>query len=52
MTDRNKAVELYGELVEVLGLEVILDYLVYNYLSGAEALDALRSVEREFIDED
>ena len=53
MTDRNKASELQDYLVENGVSEgSILNHIINNYLSGAEALAALQSVLKEFLDEE
>ena len=53
MTDRNKASELQDYLVENGVSEgSILNHIINNYLSGAEALVVLQSVLKEFLDEE
>ena len=54
MTDRQKATEI---LERMYSLEVrpdeILEHIIYNFLSGSEALEAMEDSRDEFIpDED
>ena len=53
MNSRNRASELLDFLVEQgLSQGDILSYILNNYLSGSEALQALQSVKKEHLDED
>ena len=49
---RSKAIELYQVLSETLSAESMLDFLINNYLSGAQALEALEATRKEFYDDD
>jgi len=49
---RSKAIELYEVLSETLSAESMLDFLINNYLSGAQALEALEATRKEFYDDD
>ncbi len=49
---RSKAIELYEVLSETLSAESMLDFLICNYLSGAQALEALEATRKEFYDDE
>ena len=53
MTDRQKATEI---LERMYSLEVrpdeILEHIIYNFLSGSEALEAMEDSRDEFIPDD
>jgi hypothetical protein len=49
---RSKAIELYEVLSETLSAESMLDFLICNYLSGAQALEAMEATRKEFYDDD
>jgi hypothetical protein len=44
--------DLYSELSETLSAESILDFLLCNYLTGSDALEAMQAVKVEFYGED
>ena len=49
MSDRNKAFELQERLEENgISAQSLLDFLVNNYLSGSEVLEAMKSALVEF----
>jgi len=53
MNSRSEASKLLGYLEENGICEGdILNYIINNYLSGSEALQALQSVQKEFLDEE
>ena len=47
-SSRDQAVDKMSELLEMISAERILDYLITNHLSGADALEAMLDVEQEF----
>jgi hypothetical protein len=51
-SNRDQAMDLYSELSETLSAESILDFLILNYLTGSDALEAMQAVKVEFYGED
>jgi hypothetical protein len=51
-SNRDQAMDLYSELSETLSAESILDFLLCNYLTGSDALEAMQAVKVEFYGED
>jgi hypothetical protein len=51
-SNRDQAMDLYSELSETLSAESILDFLILNYLTGSDALEAMQAVEVEFYGEE
>lgn len=47
-SNRDQAVDKMSELLDMISAEKILDYLIINHLSGADALAAMQSIEEEF----
>ena len=47
-SSRDQAVDKMSELLDMISAERILDYLITNHFSGADALEAMESVEEEF----
>ena len=53
MSDRNKAFELQERLEEnLIGSPVLLDFLLNNWMTGADALEAMQAAVKEFLDEE
>jgi hypothetical protein len=53
MTDRQKATQILETLYSAgISPDKILEHLVFNYLSGSEALEAMEDSRDEFIPED
>jgi hypothetical protein len=53
MSDRNKAFELQERLEEnLISSPVLLDFLLNNWMTGAEALEAMQAAVKEFLDEE
>lgn len=56
MTDRQKATEILSRMYDLgVSPDQILEHIVYNFLSGSEALEALEALEDsrdEFIPND
>lgn len=51
-SNRDQAVDKKEQLLEMISAERLLDYIINNYLSGLEALDAMISAEEEFFPEE
>jgi len=50
MTDRQKATEILSRMYDLgVSPDEILEHIVYNFLSGSEALEALEDSRDEFI---
>lgn len=50
MTDRQKATEILERMYELeVRPDEILEHIVYNFLSGSEALEALEDARDEFV---
>ena len=50
MTDRQKATEILSRMYDLgVSPDQILEHIVYNFLSGSEALEALEDSRDEFI---
>jgi hypothetical protein len=50
MTDRQKATEILSRMYDLgISPDQILEHIVYNFLSGSEALEALEDSRDEFI---
>lgn len=47
-SNRDQAADKLEELKDMISAERLLDYLIVNYLSGTEALNAMISAEKEF----
>ena len=53
MTDRQKATEILSRMYDLgVSPDQILEHIVYNFLSGSEALEALEDSRDEFIPDD
>ena len=53
MTDRQKATEVLSRLYDLgISPDQILEHIIYNFLSGSEALEALEDARDEFIPDD
>jgi hypothetical protein len=53
MTDRQKATEILSRMYDLgISPDQILEHIVYNFLSGSEALEALEDSRDEFIPDD
>ena len=53
MSDRNKAFELQERLQENgISGQTLLEFLLNNWMSGAEALEAMQEAVRVYLDED
>jgi len=50
MTDRQKATEILSRLYDLgISPDEILEHILYNFLSGSEALEAMEDSRDEFI---
>ena len=50
MTDRQKATEILSRMYDLgVSPDQILEHILYNFLSGSEALEALEDSRDEFI---
>jgi hypothetical protein len=50
MTDRQKATEILSRMYDLgISPDEILEHILYNFLSGSEALEALEDSRDEFI---
>lgn len=47
-SSRDQAVDKMSELLDMISAERVLDYLITNHLSGADALAAMLDAEQEF----
>ncbi|CAB4125291.1 hypothetical protein UFOVP54_102 [uncultured Caudovirales phage] len=47
-SNRDQAVDKLEELKDMISAERLLDYVICNYLSGTEALNAMICAEEEF----
>ena len=47
-SNRDQAVDKLEELKDMISAERLLDYVISNYLSGSEALNAMICAEEEF----
>jgi hypothetical protein len=53
MTDRQKATEILSRMYDLgISPDEILEHIIYNFLSGSEALEALEDSRDEFIPDD
>ena len=53
MTDRQKATEILSRLYDLgISPDEILEHILYNFLSGSEALEAMEDSRDEFIPND
>jgi hypothetical protein len=53
MTDRQKATQILESLyVEGISPDRILEHIIFNFLSGKEALEAMEDSKDEFIPKD
>ena len=53
MTDRQKATEILSRMYDLgISPDEILEHIIYNFLSGSEALEALEDSRNEFIPDD
>jgi hypothetical protein len=53
MTDRQKATEILTRMYDLeISPDQILEHILYNFLSGSEALEAMESSRDEFIPDD
>ena len=53
MTDRQKATEILSRMYDLgVSPDQILEHILYNFLSGSEALEALEDSRDEFIPND
>ena len=53
MTDRQKATEVLSRLYDLgISPDEILEHILYNFLSGSEALEAMEDSRDEFIPND
>jgi hypothetical protein len=53
MTDRQKATEILSRLYDLgISPDQILEHILFNFLSGSEALEAMEDSRDEFIPED
>ena len=53
MTDRQKATEILSRMYDLgISPDQILEHIIYNFLSGSEALEALEDSRDEFIPDD
>jgi hypothetical protein len=53
MTDRQKATEILSRLYDLgISPDQILEHIIYNFLSGSEALEVLEDSRDEFIPDD
>jgi hypothetical protein len=53
MTDRQKATEVLSRLYDLgISPDQILEHIIYNFLSGSEALEVLEDARDEFIPDD
>ena len=53
MTDRQKATEVLSRLYDLgISPDQILEHIIYNVLSGSEALEVLEDARDEFIPDD
>jgi hypothetical protein len=50
MTDRQKATEILSRMYDLgISPDQILEHILYNFLSGSEALEAMEDSRDEFI---
>jgi hypothetical protein len=50
MTDRQKATEILSRMYDLgVSPDQILEHILYNFLSGSEALEAMEDSRDEFI---
>jgi hypothetical protein len=50
MTDRQKATEILSRMYDLgISPDEILEHIIYNFLSGSEALEAMEDSRDEFI---
>jgi len=50
MTDRQKATEILSRMYDLgVSPDEILEHILYNFLSGSEALEAMEDSRDEFI---
>jgi len=50
MTDRQKATEILSRMYDLgISPDQILEHIIYNFLSGSEALEAMEDSRDEFI---
>ena len=53
MTDRQKATEILSRMYDLgVSPDQILEHILYNFLSGSEALEAMEDSRDEFIPND
>lgn len=53
MTDRQKSTEILSRLYDLgISPDQILEHILFNFLSGSEALEAMEDSRDEFIPED
>lgn len=52
MTNRQKAVNLLAYLTNQVGSESILEYIIFNWLDGNQAYQALLDAEQELLGDD
>ena len=53
MSDRNQAFILQGKLQDNgISDQTLLDFLINNWMTGADALEAMQAAVEEFLDED
>ena len=53
MTDRQKATEILSRLYDLgISPDQILEHILFNFLSGSEALEVMEDSRDEFIPED
>ena len=53
MTDRQKATEILSRLYDLgISPDQILEHILYNFLSGSEALEVMEDSRDEFIPDD
>lgn len=45
---RDQAMDLYSELSETISAESVLNFLICDYLTGAEAFYAMQAAKEEF----
>ena len=51
-SNRDQAVDKKEQLLEMISAEILLDYVLVNYLGGSEALNAMICAEEEFFPEE
>ena len=51
-SNRDQASDKKEQLLEMISAERLLDYVINNYLSGTEALNAMICAEEEFFPEE